>query len=355
MVHYDGAGNVPPQRALARELVRRGHEVHVLSHRSIAEPLRADGAIFHPLTGEPPFSASKPLPPMEEMAVLARTILFSKDVAADFEAVAAAVKPDGLLIDDTLFAILRRCAGRPTPTVPLHHLIFNPRYLDPFMRKFITEACPATLVFSYRAFSPEPTITPSVHFVGPLREPVDAPVWTRRHSDRPFVLVSLSTSFQNQHAVLQRLCTALAPLAVEALVTTGPNMPTEGFEAGGAVELREFVPHDRVMPIADLVITHAGHGTVMAAAGAGVPMLCLPMGRDQPDVAARVKAVGLGRVINPQASAETIREAVVALLADPAQRAASRAFAAGVSRFGDLTRAAEIVETVTSSADVSPA
>jgi UDP:flavonoid glycosyltransferase YjiC (YdhE family) len=349
MVHYDGAGNVPPQRALARELVRRGHEVHVLSHSSIADSLRSDGAIFHPLSGEPPFSASKPLPPVEEMAVLARTILFSKVVATDFEAVAEAVKPDGLLIDDTLFSVLRRCVGRPTPTVALHHLIFNLRLVDPFMRKVITETCPAALVFSYRAFSPEPTITPSVHFVGPIREPSAAPVWTRRQSDRPFVLVSLSTSFQNQHAVLQRICAALAPLAVEALVTTGPNMPPERFEAGDAVELREFVPHDRVMPIADLVITHAGHGTVMAAAGAGVPMLCLPMGRDQPDVAGRVKALGLGRVIRPQASTETIREAVVALLADPAQRATSRAFAAGVSRFGDLTRAAEIVEAVAGS------
>jgi UDP:flavonoid glycosyltransferase YjiC (YdhE family) len=131
-------------------------------------------------------------------------------------------------------------------------------------------------------------------------------------------------------------------------------MPPERFGAGDAVELREFVPHDRVMPIADLVITHAGHGTVMAAAGAGVPMLCLPMGRDQPDVAGRVKALGLGRVISPQASTETIREAVVALLADPAQRAASRAFAAGVSRFGDLTRAAEIVEAVVSSGPEGP-
>ena len=33
----------------------------------------------------------------------------------------------------------------------------------------------------------------------------------------------------------------------------------------------------------------------MAGAGAGVPMLCMPMGRDQPFVASRVEALGLGR------------------------------------------------------------
>lgn len=43
-----------------------------------------------------------------------------------------------------------------------------------------------------------------------------------------------------------------------------------------------------MFPQADLVISHGGHGTVIAALAAGVPVLCLPMGRDQGDVAARV-------------------------------------------------------------------
>jgi UDP:flavonoid glycosyltransferase YjiC (YdhE family) len=49
MAHWDGAGNLSPQRALARPLKRRGHEVHVLSHDTVAERIRADGAVFHRL------------------------------------------------------------------------------------------------------------------------------------------------------------------------------------------------------------------------------------------------------------------------------------------------------------------
>ena len=45
--------------------------------------------------------------------------------------------------------------------------------------------------------------------------------------------------------------------------------------------------HTELIPKADLVITHAGHGTLIKAIAAGVPTLCIPLGRDQPDNAAR--------------------------------------------------------------------
>ena len=43
MVHWDGGGNLPPQRALARELRRRGHDVHVLTHDTLAKTVSEDG------------------------------------------------------------------------------------------------------------------------------------------------------------------------------------------------------------------------------------------------------------------------------------------------------------------------
>jgi UDP:flavonoid glycosyltransferase YjiC (YdhE family) len=365
MVSWDGGGNVPPLRALARALVRRGHEVHALGHRSTADRFAADGAIFHPLSGEPPFSAAHPRTAEEEIAHLVETTFFSTGILADFNAAVAELNPDLLLIDDLLLSVLQHCADLSVPTVPLHHMVFDTDTMDLFVKPFLAqvggraagldaagflELFPATLVFGYRAFSPQETLAPGVHFVGPVREAVNAPPWPRRLPDRPFVLVSLSTSFQNQHATLQRICDALAPLEIEALVTTGPNVALGSLSVGGGVELRDFVPHDEVIPSADLVITHAGHGTVCAAAGAGVPMLCLPMGRDQPGVAQRVEALSLGRSLSPDISAEAIGAAVMALLADDAQRAESRAFAASVNRFGDAARAMAIVERVGGSA-----
>lgn len=195
------------------------------------------------------------------------------------------------------------------------------------------------MVFSYPAFSLETSFAPCVHHVGPIREPGVGVKRPRRHPDRPFVLVSLSTSFMDQVAALQRICTALSSLPVEALVTTGQSVAPATLAVGSNVEVVTFAPHDPLLDEADLLITHAGHGSVMAAVGAGVPLLCMPMGRDQPGNTARVEALNLGRGLSPEASSEEIAALATQMLADADLEAASRSFAAGVSRFGDLARA----------------
>ena len=43
-----------------------------------------------------------------------------------------------------------------------------------------------------------------------------------------------------------------------------------------------------MLPHAALVVTHAGWQTINAALADGVPLVCVPDGRDQPDNAARV-------------------------------------------------------------------
>jgi UDP:flavonoid glycosyltransferase YjiC (YdhE family) len=81
----------------------------------------------------------------------------------------------------------------------------------------------------------------------------------------------------------------------------------------------------------------------MYSAGAGKPTLCLPNGRDQNDNAARVQALGLGRTLSPDAVPAAIGNAVMDMLGNAALRAASRSFASGVSRFGQLTHAADLI------------
>jgi len=42
-VTWDGAGNLPPQRALVRGLIARGQRVRALAHESVCEMLARDG------------------------------------------------------------------------------------------------------------------------------------------------------------------------------------------------------------------------------------------------------------------------------------------------------------------------
>src|SRR4029077_17069671 len=89
-----------------------------------------------------------------------------------------------------------------------------------------------------------------------------------------------------------------------------------------------------VLREASLLVTHCGHGTTLKGLAAGVPLVCLPMGRDQDDTAARVVHRGAGVRLKPRASAEVIRAAVERVLADKSYRESAR-------RLADALRAGE--------------
>jgi len=208
----------------------------------------------------------------------------------------------------------------------------------------LLERAPLVLAASYRDFGTQTSVARHVHFVGPIREAIVSAPWPRRCPDLPFVLVSLSSTFQGQGSTLRNICTALARLPLEVLVTTGRGYSPDSLPVSDTLEARSFVPHDAVLPSVDLVVTHAGLGTLMYSAGAGVPSLCFPNGRDQNDNAARIAALGLGRALSPDATPAEIGDAVMGMLRDQVSRRTCHAFASRVKRFGDLARAADVIE-----------
>jgi UDP:flavonoid glycosyltransferase YjiC (YdhE family) len=85
------------------------------------------------------------------------------------------------------------------------------------------------------------------------------------------------------------------------------------------------------MPQAGLVITHAGHGTVIRALAAGVPLVCIPLGRDQYDVAARVVWRGAGVKLSSKATTSALKRAIVTVLENESFRNASQRIAQAIS------------------------
>jgi UDP:flavonoid glycosyltransferase YjiC (YdhE family) len=79
-----------------------------------------------------------------------------------------------------------------------------------------------------------------------------------------------------------------------------------------------------LFPQAAVVVTHAGMGTVTRALAAGVPLVCLPMGRDQLDVAARVVHANAGVRLRPSAKPAAIAAAVERVISEPGFRNAAR-------------------------------
>lgn len=169
----------------------------------------------------------------------------------------------------------------------------------------------------------------NLRYVGPL---LDTPQWASpwitpwpQTNTRPRVLVSLSTSFQNQAELLRRIISALGTLELDAVVTAGPAMAQESFAAPPNVSILHSAPHDAVMKEVSLVVTHAGHGTVARSLLHGVPLLTIPMGRDQGPNAIRVVSHGVGLCLADSATETEIAAAAERLLTEPHfQSAAAR-------------------------------
>jgi MGT family glycosyltransferase len=204
-------------------------------------------------------------------------------------------------------------------------------------------------------------ITPAprnVRYVGPVLDDPDwAGAWRNpwpENDGRPLVVASLSSTFQDQGDVLRRIIAALGSLEVRGLVTLGPAMRREDFDVPDNVVAVASAPHTMVFPDAAAVVTHAGHGTVMRALVHGLPLLCLPMGRDQDDNAARVVAHGAGLRLRPSAKPRRIAAAVRRLLDEPAFRENARRIGRVVEEDVAADRAVHALEGVGTGATAVP-
>ena len=175
----------------------------------------------------------------------------------------------------------------------------------------------------------------NVRYTGPV---LADPCWAKHREGpwppgdgNPLVLLSLSSTFQDQRAVLQRAINALTQLPVRGVVTLGPALNVADFHAAQNIAIYPSVPHSQILPFADAMITHCGHGSVVRALAHRVPLICMPMGRDQNDIAARVVYHQAGLRISPASSTEEIRQAIENVLKNASYRDAAR-------RIGDAIR-----------------
>ena len=184
----------------------------------------------------------------------------------------------------------RRQLGLPAHADPL-----SPHVLAPFL---LIHTC--SREYDYN----RPDLPPQVHYVGPTvwDRPVDwqAPDWLGRlPANKPLVYVSLGTVFNTRLGVFRKIIRALGQLDVLGLVVTGPGCPPGLFSAVPSnVRVEAYIPqtalHTELQTRPALIISHGGVNTVMTALSHGIPLLCIPLGADQPDNAQRCVDAGAG-------------------------------------------------------------
>ncbi|MHC6592284.1 glycosyltransferase [Arthrobacter sp. C152] len=193
---------------------------------------------------------------------------------------------------------------------------------------------------------PHPDWGPDVRMIGALtwEPPSPPPAWLEDTS-RPVALVTTSSEYQADEAIVRA---ALEGLAGEpfTVVATLPAAASGSARASGTTglgsipanaRLEHFVPHGPVLERAAVAITHGGMGATQKALAKGVPVVVVPFGRDQHEVAARVVAAGAGvRLRRRNLTPGRLRQAVHEALGkkDGARRVAAGFRAAGGAAAG---------------------
>ncbi len=202
---------------------------------------------------------------------------------------------------------------------PLAH--FN----DLFARPALLLACTAE-GFEY----PRSDWPANVRLVGPLSwaPPEPEPSWLAGMGE-PLVLVTCSSERQHDERLLRVALAALPAAGISVLATSAAHDPT-GFAAPAGSRVLRFLSHDLALERATCVVCHGGMGITQRALGAGVPVVAVPFGRDQLEVARRLEVAAAGVRVRPRDldPSRLLRAVIDAQALRPGARRVRRAFAA---------------------------
>lgn len=174
--------------------------------------------------------------------------------------------------------------------------------------------------------------------VGPLHfEPTDAEL-ALPPGDGPVVVVAPSTATTGTQGLAEMALDCLAPgnalpagsrLVVSRL--TGAEIAAPRWAVIGLGR------QDRLLSCADVVVCGGGHGMVTKTLLAGVPLVVVPGGGDQWEIANRVVRQGSARLIRPLTT-EVLAAEVAEVLTSPRYRDAARRASAGIADVADPVR-----------------
>ncbi len=367
---HDAGGTVPPMLALAQALGDRGHQLVMLSQPSVRERAEAAGCHFAAFSAVPDYERDKTI---EEQIAIAVPVITGERVGADVLAIARAHAVDLVVVDGNLAGGLAAAETLEQPSVVLLHSMYA-TFVDtwfaeiwPFLEPAINDTrrgfglasvgdwasvfaghdrllavVPAMFDAPVAAM---PAAMRHFGFLLPRPSPTDdAPGFPR--GDGPAVLVGLSTTYQRQEPLLRTILGALDVLEVRGLVTTAGHVDIGTLQVPSNVLVEEYVPHPLVLPQADLMVTHAGLGSVAAALTFGVPMVCTPIARDQPLNAERVATLGAGLTLPVEATVAQLARAVEEVLSQLSYRRAAQSIASASRRDGGPPAAADELESL---------
>ena len=369
-------GDLQPLLATALALRERGHDVRFVGDRSVEDAVVRLGITVEVLPEE------LDLGPRLVAAIRAAMVSTSGDVVAAgplvqesmgvwareaSQPVATVISRDAPnAVITSLFGVeVLATAAPPCPTAVVNSTFYigpnPPRPIEqdmgpravPLITRYAALLGSADLVLhaTDRVFDFDfDGLPPRHHYVGPLGiwEPAsDAPAYLDEPGD-PWVLVTISSQIGDDVPLAEMALEALAEMPVRVVLTIGAGHdPSELKRRAPNTHIEQSIPHSAVLERGSLLVSHAGHGSVMKALWYGKPMVLVPWGRDQPGVAARAQALGVAEVVSREsASAQTMAAAIARVLSSTEQRDAAARHAARLRTGDPPALAASLLESL---------
>lgn len=390
-------GHLFPMTPLLLELAKRGHQVHVRTLASQVGLMRNLGFAADPIDERiaaiehHDYGARNTLEALSaSVDVFVRRAAFDAD---DLTAAVASTSPDSLIVDFNSWGA-RAAARKPglpwtafcpyTPAITsrgappfgpglqplagpigrIRDALLRPLVMGQLEKRFLPginailknngvpavagadeffRSAPLTLVATSEPFEyPHPDWAPDIRLIGalPWEPPTDVPAWVQEPGD-PFVLVTTSSEYQGDESLARAAVEGLANEPYRVVVTMPAGVADFG-PLPANVRVERFVPHRPVLARAAAAVTHGGMGATQKALSAGVPCVVVPFGRDQLEVAARVKHANAGvrlpkRRLTPGRLRDAVRLAVTKV-------EGARRVAEGYSNAGGAAAGADAVE-----------
>lgn len=406
-VLWEGGGNVPPIMGLARRLVNRGHSVRIISDPANEREAQRAGLQFTSYTRAPhrhdksatstivnDYDAKTPAQALHiymDKVMAGPALAYAQDVLEELEKrpvdvvvvseglfgghfaaekaqipsvmvipsgynfYAPGMPPPGMLpksglagwLQDKMYATLfRQITAYALPGLSYARKALGLPELQSFDQ--LMNRIERILLLTSSAFDFPAKLPSNVRYVGPLLDdPALVDPWQPSEEDkRPLIVVGFSTTYQKHEKIIQTVIDALGELPYHGLVTLGPALDAIQFRIPSNVTVRQFISHAQVFPRASAVITHAGHGTVIRGLAHGIPLVCIPIGRDQPSNAARIVAQGVGVRLTPKARVVAIRNAIQKVVETPSYHENARRLAQTILRDAKSQSGVEELERV---------
>jgi zeaxanthin glucosyltransferase len=191
---------------------------------------------------------------------------------------------------------------------------------------------------------------PHFHYAGPFHDVrcrKDIPFPWEKLNDKPLIYASLGTLVNGLEHIYKTILNVVGQVPeVQVVLSVGTNVNPDDL---GPIPANTIVvqaaPQLELLKRASLCITHAGLNTALESLAQGVPMVAIPIGFDQPGIAARIALHGVGEFLDLEdLTADRLLQLVQTVLRNPDYRDRARHFQEIIAQTQGLDVAAGIIE-----------